>query len=299
MASFEFPAYYKNAEKAAADGQRQYMGAVRLRLGFLILAAVGGAISVTAEGNDPFAWLAFGAFLASLGCELYLYAASPEKLWFEGRAAAESTKTLAWRYAVGATPFPLAEASGGAALDPEEVLRRQIQAVSAELTRVVATSTSFPATHITAGMRSTRKFDFSTRVSLYESERIDDQIQWYSTSAEKNAKRQNLFLLLTIVFEVAGVVGAVLRVTGTVDLDALGILAAVVSGLASWSQTRQYGSLSTSYSIAAHELSSIKSAVQQQGPAQWANFVGEAEEAISREHTLWLASRGVLLRRTT
>ncbi|MEJ2886432.1 DUF4231 domain-containing protein [Actinomycetospora aeridis] len=288
--SFAFPAYLTAGEEASAGGQRRYMNTVRLRLIFLVLAAVGGAVSVTAEGNDPFAWLALVAFVACVGCEFFLFAEAPEKLWYEGRAAAESTKTLAWRYAVGGAPFPLG------APDPDGTFLGQIDEVASQLDRVVATSAGSGA-QIPESLRSLRESDFATRRSAFETGRVADQVAWYTAKAVDCARKQKLFLLLTIVVEMLGIIGAVLRVTGTFDFDALGILAAVVSGLASWAQTRQYGALSTSYSIAARELTSIRDAIPKQTETQWPTFVGEAEEAISREHTLWLASRGLLLRR--
>jgi hypothetical protein len=43
-------------------------------------------------------------------------------------------------------------------------------------------------------------------------------------------------------------------------------------------------------------LSSIRSLIRwQETEADWSNFVDEAETAISREHTLWRANRGMRL----
>jgi hypothetical protein len=59
-------------------------------------------------------------------------------------------------------------------------------------------------------------------------------------------------------------------------------------------QTKQYRALATAYGITALELASVRTKVQwQQNDNDWAKFVNDAEEAFSREHTLWKASRGV------
>jgi hypothetical protein len=60
----------------------------------------------------------------------------------------------------------------------------------------------------------------------------------------------------------------------------------------SWLQTKQHSNLIESYSVAAQELAAIKAQISPQDTEEaWARFVKEAEEAISREHILWKASR--------
>ena len=50
--------------------------------------------------------------------------------------------------------------------------------------------------------------------------------------------------------------------------------------------------LATAYAVAHHELGLIASRIDEiAAEADWARFVDESEEAISREHTLWRASR--------
>ena len=51
--------------------------------------------------------LSFFAFAIAFGLALRLATERPMDNWYEGRAGAESTKTLAWRYAVGGDPFPI------------------------------------------------------------------------------------------------------------------------------------------------------------------------------------------------
>jgi hypothetical protein len=79
-----------------------------------------------------------------------------------------------------------------------------------------------------------------------------------------------------------------------VEGDLLIFFGAVVAAMAAWLQTKQYRALATAYGITALELASVRTQVQwQQNDNDWAKFVNDAEEAFSREHTLWKASRGV------
>ncbi len=84
---------------------------------------------------------------------------------------------------------------------------------------------------------------------------------------------------------------------GYVDFDLLGILAALTGSVAAWAQTRQWGSLARAYAIAENELSVIGEHAVEVDEAAWPRFADESEEAISREHTLWRSSRGILHRR--
>jgi hypothetical protein len=65
-----------------------------------------------------------------------------------------------------------------------------------------------------------------------------------------------------------------------------------------WLQTKQHQVLAHAYAVTAQELSSIRSLIQwQESESDWSAFVDDAETAISREHTLWRAKRGLPDRR--
>jgi hypothetical protein len=68
----------------------------------------------------------------------------------------------------------------------------------------------------------------------------------------------------------------------------------MVAAMTAWLQTKQHRTLATAYAITALELASVRTRIAHQATeADWATFVSDAEEAFSREHTLWKASRGV------
>jgi len=221
-----------------------------------------------------------------------IFAIRPEQSWYEGRAAAESAKTLTWRYAVAGDPFPPA---GG---NVDGAFRAQLAAVTRDLTVILIPETG-GGDQITHSMRALRAADFAERRAAYLAGRIEEQCSWYAGKAQQASRRNNLFLLLTIMLEFVGVVAAVLRIAEVISFDLLGILAAAAGGIASWAQTRQWGSLARAYAIAANELSTIGGQAREVTEDDWPRFVDEAEEAISREHTLWRSSRGVLGRPTS
>jgi hypothetical protein len=102
------------------------------------------------------------------------------------------------------------------------------------------------------------------------------------------------WVLVSIVLEIAGVIGGALKAFGWISFDLLGVLAAAAGSVMAWIEAKQHRNLATAYGIASQELAAIASELPTlNGEDRWAAFVGRAEEAISREHTLWRASRGL------
>lgn len=285
-----YPAFYYAVSRASKAGQDRYMQAIRVRLTALVLAAVGGAISWRVGPVEVLAWLALLGFVIALAAEVVIFALHPDQVWYEGRAAAESAKTLSWRYAVAGGPFP----AHFGEREADTAFLTQLLAVTRDL------KSSFPPpapggmSQVTDEMRALRSKSFAERKSVYLSARIDDQREWYGAKSRAADHHNTMFLLATIGFEFLGILAATLRVANVIEFDLLGIVAAVVAGVASWAQTRQYGSIARAYSIASNELATIRSQAASVSEPDWPRFVDGAEEAISREHTLWRASRGVL-----
>lgn len=97
-----------------------------------------------------------------------------------------------------------------------------------------------------------------------------------------------------LAVEIAGVVAAVMKAVGAIAGDFLIFAGAVVAIISAWLQTKQHQTLATAYAVTAIELASVRTKIRwQTNQNDWAKFVSDAEEAFSREHTLWKASRGV------
>ena len=284
----DYPAAYLAASDKSKAGQHRYLRAVLIRLCCLVAAAVGGALSWRIGDVDVFGWIALVSFLGALAAETYILATQPDRLWYEGRAGAESVKTLTWRYGVGGNPF----VTSLKAVEADDLFLNRLREVLDDLSSLAITL-SEPGEQITDEMRKLRSSSMVDRRRAYAKDRIVNQRTWYGENAKKNDKTAHLLLLVAIGLEFTGVVGAVLKAFTVVELDVLGILAAAAAGFAAWSQTRQYSSNAIAYSIASQELAMISSELPNIDDERWPAFVDEAEEAISREHTLWGASKGI------
>jgi hypothetical protein len=284
----DFPALFHAADRNSLDGQRRFFTATQLRLVMLVVAAVFGLITWRRGRADLAAVVAGAAFFAALLAELYLLRRRPDRLWYDGRPAAESAKTLTWRYLVGGNPFGLTEASEEEA---ERLLLHRFRQIAAELRGAHLVPISDAADQIGPALRRVRSLPLEERRALYRSGRIDAQHAWYRGKARWNERRATQWSLVLTGLEALGLGGAVLKAMGTFGFDLLGLASALVGAGAAWVQTKQHQNLASAYEVASQELAVIGAHGDwaSDEPA-WAHFVDQAEEAISREHTTWRAS---------
>jgi len=284
----DFPALYRSTNQASLLGQGFFLRLTKARSAGLLAAAIFGATAWQSGDFHVGAAVAFLAFLVALVVEVVLLNQRPEQVWYEGRAAAESVKTLTWRYMMRADDFQ----TNGADID-----RRFVGAVSEVLRDLPAMSIPTEAgrdLQITQPMRDVRALPFEGRREFYLRFRIQDQQAWYAGKSSWNAVRARRWTFATIVLEFLGLVGAAIKAFGWVELDVLGIFAAAAATAMAWLQTKQHQNLSTAYAVTSQELAAVASDLGSlTDELRWPEFVGDAEEAISREHTLWRASRGI------
>ncbi len=292
LESKDLPALYRAADQNSLSGQRRYMRATLWNLFALILAAVSGAFAWHVDGlhsADVAGIIAAIAFLGAMCIQLWLSFYRPERIWYGGRAAAESAKTLAWRYSVAGSPFGLNKVYPS---DVDDLLLRRLEEIVSDSPGSLLTPVEGPSHQITQPMRELRGRPLTDRISAYRDGRIEDQCKWYGEKARWNRKRAFWWSVVLLLIDFAGMIVAVLKAAGVVEVDLLGILGAASAAAISWLQAKQHSSLAEAYSVAASDLSMVKERIRlSQTEEAWAEFVDQAEEAISREHTLWRASR--------
>lgn len=282
---FDFPEVYVAVDEASLEGQRHFVRSTRIQLVLLVIASAAGSLSWTInQGWDGTALLAGIAFGVAAVLRLLLLRARPHRAWYDGRAAAESVKTLVWKYSVGGDPFLIGE-SGSRPMF--QTLARDVVAsfdsLGPDIGRLPAAATP--------SMNDTRDLPLSERRTLYARDRIEDQRLWYKRKAESNQWRARVWGVVVLTLQVSGAVGAFLKGFGVVDIDLFGLAGAAVGSAVAWLETKQHHSIARAYKVAAEELTDIHALIDEQQTEQaWSGFVAEAEEAISREHTMWKAS---------
>lgn len=212
--------------------------------------------------------------------------------WYGGRAAAESVKTLAWRYMLCAEPF-----SHG--LPPAAARQLFVQSLREILAESEVLAVALPdseAMQITDAMDRVRRLALAERKETYLSERVLEQLNWYRSRAEKNATSQSWLFSAVIITQLMAFGAAMsLSVWPEFWINPAGIFATLAASFLAWLQVKQHEELAQSYAVAAHELSLVREAgMLVAHESELSAFVADAETAISREHTLWLARRDQL-----
>jgi hypothetical protein len=280
------PALFQSANQSSLKGQRRFLIATRLRLIMLIVAGGSGAAGV---GGRWIGFVAAVAFSVALVAEVSILILRPERVWHEGRSAAESAKTLAWRYAVGGEPFSLQQASDR---EIDQLFLARLREVLRDLRDLDLAAALGGAEQITQPMRELRAKTLEERKGAYKAGRIEDQRVWYAKGSSRDDRLARIWMTSMIAVEMAGVVLGLLRATDILDVDLLGLAATVAIAMAAWMQAKQHQAQARAYFVAAQELAAIHSEMQSEtNETSWASFVDQAEEAISREHVLWRASR--------
>lgn len=281
----DLPGFFLDADAASLRGQRLTVRYNAIRLAGLLAGAIGGALTWKLGFVDAWGLLALVGFAAALVSEVVLLSVQPERDWYSGRALAESAKTLAWRYAVRADPF--FDGLGDVELRAE--MRRRLAEIAEKgRDRITLSADNMELTRKLVEIRSS---SFSERRKVYVESRIKDQRDWYARKADHCKRLAFRLRSLMILIEVVAVVAAASRALGVWSVDISGILAALVASGAAWFGLRQYSSLASAYSVAAAELNINIGRLEDAAEPEWAVAVADAEEAISREHTMWLASR--------
>lgn len=278
MIENHFPEFFRRADDHSARWQRRYLRMQKVQLGALLLAA-----AVAAVGDYPLPVLLFGVAIAA---QLYRLTARADEKWWNGRAGAESAKTASWLYVVGGAPFNINNPNA----DLE--LARRLREIGDKVARILPVPTG--QAHVTAEMVAVRTQPLPERVEIYQRERIQDQCQWYAKNSELNEKGGRWSAFLGVAMQTLGLLFGVAAAVYHWRLDAVGLFASLAASAVAWSAVKQYETLERSYAVASSELSTIEVEISSRSwtdESAWAAFVNASEDAISREHTSWRASR--------
>jgi hypothetical protein len=283
---YEFPGLFTSYDAFAATWQKRFLIAQKIQLTSLIVAAIGGSLSWKYHDHQYGALITIFALLIAGAVRFYLAKYTPERKWYNGRAGAESIKTLSYKYTQCAIPFP----GSLPKLEADDVFIERLQKVINTLPSLDSPAGA-GGKQITDEMRELRSSSLSVRKAHYIKLRIEDQLEWYTNKSKFNETRSNIWGLVIISLEVIAVILSVFRFSGSFDFDSAGIIAAAAGAAVAWLQSKQHESLSQSYAVTSQELAAVNSLVSEAATESvWSSRVEQSEEAISREHTLWQAS---------
>jgi hypothetical protein len=284
----EMPQLFRAADAASIDGQRAYLGWTRARLAAVVAGALCGVTSWRV-GEGHIDLLGLGAvvfFVVAILAEVRLWQQHPERVWYDGRAVAESTKTSAWKFAVGGEPFPMSmngHDATNAFIDILASFRRQFPDLKLE---------AVTGNNVQDWMTTLRTASLDDRRRRYVEDRLLHQQTWYAKMAKENADKAKRWRRLLLALEILGLIAALTETLTETGLYITPSIAAAIGAIAAWLGAKQHDQLAKAYAITVSDLGAaldkVRAAVSE---VDWAREMNDAEDAISREHTLWLASR--------
>lgn len=288
----DMPAMFRSADRASAESQRDFLRCMATDLTLIVASSVIGAFSFSSDtAKSALALVSAGLMSAGLLLTLYVRSRKFEQSWYDGRAIAESVKTRAWRFMTCSEPY-------GEALTEAEartLFLKTLQEVMQErkdFSQSLGDETSL-APQISPKMLAVRQMPLSERRSIYLSQRINDQRKWYSGKSKMNKKSARFWFNAVMLSQVFALFFSLALIQWpNLPVNVSTFFAAAAAASIAWLQLRRHQELSNSYGLAAQELGLIAEQGQNvTGPDKLSAFILDAENAISREHTLWIARR--------
>lgn len=286
--SLSFPALFHATDEESVAAQLTFtrLSAVRL-VSLVAVAAIAVLTPIVGRWAPVIALLPITFAVCS---ELLLLIHKPDRRWHELRAIAESSKSLAWRYQVGGSPFGLG-LSRAAEIDQDFLHRiRDIVDRFRGLGLPPAANSQ-----ITQDMRKLRNEPLETRKSKYRVLRLADQQKWYEENAKYNRRLATRYQVGLLVVEIVALGTAVVGAIWAWPISVYSIFSALAIAGVGWFQIKRYSSHAESYALASHEIASVISHIDSiHCEEDWEDFVAEAEQVISREHSVWLGLHSIL-----
>ena len=277
---------FQSANEAAAAQQKWHFCCLG---GSLILLALGAVFSLAPNTSKCTAIVAAVLFGGTIGLTLLMAFKRFDKTWYNARAVAESVKTRTWRFIMRAEPYDCGDpaARGLFAEDLAAILKENVEAAKI-----------IPATEadaITVDMENVRNLDLPARKEFYKTNRVDEQLAWYVLKATFNRQCRTVWFCVMIFFQLCALVWVILKLEFPErTLIPTGLFTTLAGAALGWMQAKRFGELSTSFNLTAHEIAIISSHYRLLSDEQkFSAFVRDSEAAFSREHTQWVARRGI------
>lgn len=281
----EYPALYQAASDLSERSQKAFFYAF---FSHMALLAIASAISIVNSSSPQVAIAQSLVLLGALGCAIYLFLGRPDRHWYSGRAVAESIKTTTWRYISKAEPFN----------DSDEIsthhFKLKLKAILVQNKDVAGSlNTNLEGLQISTEMTQIRSMPIRERLDYYRIHRIAEQHSWYARKANTNKKKVTLYFLALIITIGISIAFSISKIAyPTVAYWPTDFFVTTAAGILSWIQAKRYQDLAVSYSLTAHEISLIRQQTKQEmDDKEFSDFVGDTENAFSREHTQWVARK--------
>jgi len=292
MENKDYPSLYQAADSATIDSQKKYIWLMGFDLLSMVISSLLALYNIENESFKIGIYIITGLLLLiSLILTIILKTYKYEDVWYQGRAVAESVKTLTWRYITNSANFEInlkSNEADDAFINSIEQIQNEIQGIREHLDSNIL---NLPV--ITDKMKAERVRPLNERMSFYIKYRIQQQKEWYASKAEYNSRKRHIWFLVILVSQALSIISVVYLIMFPLSKwNLVGLFTTISSAIIAWLQLKQHQELKQAYTTATMELNIIESKVYNiHNDEDFSKFVLDSENAISREHTLWLAQQ--------
>lgn len=286
----DYPSYYRASDKASQSSQCRYIWLFITEILVLIFGSGLTIYNFSQEESKLIFYIISGLlFLIGIVITVVQKLMKFDSLWYQGRALAESCKTITWRYVTCSEEFNNLIDDITAKeffLNKIEKLSKEFEFLNKHLDKDLLIEPI-----ITSKMEKIRIQSLSDRKKYYLKERINEQKKWYSKNAKENQKKSNSWYwinILSYILSIGCIVFLILNPNS--NWNFIGLFTTISTSIISWTQLKQFQNLNQAYTTASIELNLIAELYDDNSTEEeFSKFVLDSENAISREHTTWLA----------
>nr|WP_314498882.1 DUF4231 domain-containing protein [uncultured Chryseobacterium sp.] len=290
----DFPNYYIAGDQASLLAQKLYTRYVRLDLFLMVLCAALTIYNFQSEDSKKIIYIISGIImLMAIIFSLVIKNKKYEDIWYRGRALAESVKTLTWRFMTKSEYFENSLTNEEAKSRFNHRIRELHDEFKDLHSFLKAKNLSLPV--ITDEMEKNRNLDLISRKEFYLKNRIDNQIKWYSDKADTNKTKYEGWFWGVIVTQLLALISiGYLVLSPECNFNFVGLFTTLSASFFGWLQLKKYQENKEAYTTATSELNLIKQEAEFiHTEEKFKIFVLDSENAMSREHTLWLAQKRI------
>lgn len=286
--SSELPGLYQSANEASLEAQGHYFNGLKWYLILLVIAAL---ISYIRPNDTIGALLSASLFLVTLGILIFIRVKRPDDIWYNGRAVAESVKTISWRWMMRAEPYEDCEnieiVSKSFISDLKAILD-QNRSLSHAIQSGVAVNDP-----ISKKMKAIRDLPVSDRLAIYVESRIQEQANWYWLKSGFNKRRAKQWFWVSVALHSIAIMMLLYRIKDPSLSLPVEVIATAAGAAITWLQAKKHNELNSAYALTAHEIVLLKGeSASVKNEIQLSEYVVNSESAFSREHTQWVARKG-------
>lgn len=289
-----YPNYFVAGDTASKNAQYWYIRLFGLDLLLMVFSAILSVYNYQTDESKVIVYVISGILLLiAMLISIFLKVKKYEDVWYRGRALAESCKTLTWRFVMASEFFE----SNISAEEAEKRFINRIRELNTEFSDLnnVLSSRQLNLPVITPEMKRVRNLPLNDRKIYYLNYRIQNQIDWYSSKADDSKYKYDIWFFIIIFLQFLALIsmGFLIKYPSS-NFNFVGVFSTIAASGFSWLQVKKYQENKEAYTTATSELNLIKAEANKNfSETEFSKYVLDSENAMSREHTMWLAQKRI------